>query len=276
MFCLLLALLAQSLPQTFTATPAKAKQGQVIFVRGDAAQARLNGRTIALFPQKEGTPLGLMPVPALEKPGVYQLEFLNAPGGVVHEQPVTVLDAHYAKQNVILSQAVTELKPAPGEQEAAEVFRKNVSDIRYWEEPLRLPVPGCMTSPYGVQRYQNGKATGNFHAGFDQRGATGTPIHAIAAGKVMLAREFNLRGNTVGIDHGQGLESIYMHMSKIVAKEGALVTAGEVIGYVGATGRVTASHLHWAIYANGVPVNPEQWVKLQSCYAASTKKKTSK
>src|SRR5260370_40814365 len=134
-----------------------------------------------------------------------------------------------------------------------------------------------MTSQFGVQRYQNGKATGDFHAGWDQRGATGVPIHAITGGKIMLARQFNLRGNTVAIDHGQGLESIYMHMSKIAALEGTVVNAGDIIGYVGATGRVTAPHLHWTIYANGLPVNPSQSLKLQSCYAAAApKKKTAK
>jgi hypothetical protein len=264
------------LAQTFDARPAQPRQGQVIFVRGDAASARMGDRTIRLFPQKEGPPLGLMPVPTLQKPGSYPLEYLDAAGTVLHTTGVTVLDAHYARQNVILSKEVVELKPAPGEQDAADAFRKNVSDIRYWSEPLQLPEPGCMTSPFGVQRYQNGQPTGDYHAGWDQRGAAGVPIHAITAGKIMLARQFNLRGNTVAVDHGQGLESIYMHMSKIAAVEGALVKAGDVIGYVGATGRVTASHLHWTIYANGVPVNPSQWLKLSSCYAApAAKKKTS-
>lgn len=247
-----------------------------MFVRGEAATARMGDRTIRLFPQKEGLPLGLMPVPVLEKPGTYQLEFLDAAGAIIHEEPVTVLDAHYAKQNVQLSKEVVELKPAPGDREASEAFRTHVSDERYWTEPFQLPVPGCMTSPFGVQRYQNGTPTGNYHAGWDQRGAIGVPIHAITAGRVMLARTFSLSGNTVGVDHGQGLESIYMHMSKIAAKEGDLVKPGDIIGYVGATGRVTASHLHWTIYANGIPVNPGQFLKLASCYAAPAKKKKAK
>jgi murein DD-endopeptidase MepM/ murein hydrolase activator NlpD len=205
---------------------------------------------------------------------MYDLEFLDGSGAIVHAQSVVVLDAHYAKDNVVLSQAVTELKPAPGEQEAVSAFQRSVSDIRYWTEPLHLPISGCMTSPFGAQRYQNGKPTGNFHAGFDQRGAAGTPIHAITGGEVKLARDFTLRGGTVAIDHGQGLGSIYMHMSKVAAKEGSHVEPGDVIGYVGATGRATAPHLHWTIYANGVPVNPSQWVKLQSCYVAPKRKKT--
>jgi murein DD-endopeptidase MepM/ murein hydrolase activator NlpD len=262
--------------QTFDAKPMRARQGEVIFVRGEAAAARMDGRTIRLFPQTEGSPLGLMPVPTPTKPGVYQLEFLDAAGAVVHHEPITVLDAHYTKQNVLLSKEVTELKPGPGDREALTAFRINVSDTRYWSEPLGLPVPGCMTSPFGVQRYQNGVPTGDSHAGWDQRGATGTPIHAITRGKIMLARQFVLSGGTVGIDHGQGLESIYMHMSKIAAEEGKVVQAGDIIGYVGATGRVNAPHLHWAIYANGVPVNPSQWMKLQSCYAVPKRRKATR
>jgi murein DD-endopeptidase MepM/ murein hydrolase activator NlpD len=274
MYWPLLLVVAQMVAQTFDSAPLRPKQGEVIFVRGEASRARMNGREIRLFAQEEGPPLGLMPVPALEKPAVYDLEYLDASGAVIHKERVTVIDAHYARQNVELSKEVAALKSAPGEQEAASAFRTNVSETRYWSQPLRLPVPGCMTSPFGVQRYQNGIPTGDFHSGFDQRGAPGTPIHAITAGKVMIARMFTLRGGTVAIDHGQGLESIYMHMSKIAAQEGTLVPAGAVIGYVGATGRATGPHLHWTIYANGEPVNPAQWVKLQSCYAARPVKKS--
>jgi murein DD-endopeptidase MepM/ murein hydrolase activator NlpD len=268
---LVILLASGAFGQTFEVTPARVKQGEVLRVRGGES-ARMNSRTIRLFPQTDGATLGLMPVPALEKPGEYAVEFLDKAGAVLHTRQVAVIDAHYAKQNVVLSKAVVELKPAPGENEAASEFRKNVSEMRYWSEPIQLPVPGCMTSPFGVQRYQNGEPTGNFHAGFDQRGAAGTPVHAITGGVVKISKMFTLRGGTVAIDHGQGLESIYMHMSKVVAMEGAQVSGGDVIGYVGATGRVTAPHLHWTLYANGVPVNPAQWVKLQSCYLVPKKR----
>jgi murein DD-endopeptidase MepM/ murein hydrolase activator NlpD len=72
-------------------------------------------------------------------------------------------------------------------------------------------------------------------------------------------------GGTAGIDDGQGLSSIYLHLSKFAVKEGAAVAKGGVIGYVGSTGRSTATHLHWSLYVNGVPVNPRQWPKVQPC-----------
>jgi murein DD-endopeptidase MepM/ murein hydrolase activator NlpD len=88
-------------------------------------------------------------------------------------------------------------------------------------------------------------------------------VRAIAGGVVRLVREFNIHGNTVGIDHGQGLSSIYLHLSKFAVAEGDAVTKGEVIGYIGSTGRSTGPHLHWSLYANGVPVNPARWVAHQ-------------
>ena len=145
-------------------------------------------------------------------------------------------------------------------------FERTVTPKRYWTEPLKLPVPGCMTSLFGVTRYHNGKPTGDYHAGIDQRAASGTPIHAIAAGVVKIVQVYNLRGGTVAIDHGQGLQSIYLHMSEFAVKEGDVVGRGDVIGYVGATGRATGPHLHWTIYANGEAVNPLQWVHTVSCY----------
>ncbi|MBV8831783.1 MAG: M23 family metallopeptidase [Acidobacteriaceae bacterium] len=88
------------------------------------------------------------------------------------------------------------------------------------------------------------------------------PIHAVAPGVVRIARDFRLRGGTVAIDHGQGVESIYVHMSKTAAREGEQVSAGDVIGYVGATGRANGPHLHWTLYVHGVAADPAQWVKV--------------
>ncbi|HEX4809164.1 MAG TPA: M23 family metallopeptidase, partial [Bryobacteraceae bacterium] len=152
--------------------------------------------------------------------------------------------------------------------------RKEVGPKRYWTEPLQLPVPGCMTSLFGVTRYHNGKPTGDYHAGIDQRGAAGTPIHAIAAGTVKIVEPYNLRGGTVAIDHGQGLESIYLHMSKFAVKEGDEVGRGDVIGYIGSTGRATGPHLHWTLYANGEAVNPLQWVHTSPCAPRRTSVKS--
>ena len=266
------------MPATFTVSAQQVRQGEVIRVFSDTSEsARLGSHTIRLFPQtnSRGTAgrqavdktlnMGLMPVPVLTRPGSYTLEFLDAKGEVTSQKQITVLNAHYPRQNLAIEPSIAALKPSPGEQEAVAAFRKLVTDTRLWRDPLQRPIPGCLTSTFGVQRYWNGKPTGEFHAGLDQRGAAGTPIHAITGGTVKLAREFRLRGGTVAIDHGQGLESIYMHMSKVLAKEGERISAGDVIGEVGSTGRSTGSHLHWSLYADGEPVNPLQWLKIAPC-----------
>jgi hypothetical protein len=249
--------------------PRTVQQGNTLRIRGSgsAVAARMNDRTIHLFPQGSGS-LGLMPVPVDQKPGDYKIDLLDKEGTSVASVSIRVLEAHFPRQNVVIEQSLAELKPSPGETETVTTFRNEVSEERYWSEPLALPVRGCMTSPFGVQRYMNGKPTGNFHGGLDQRSPAGTPVHAVDGGIVKIVRDWNLHGRTVGIDHGQGLESMYLHMSKLAVAEGATVKKGDVVGYVGSTGRSTAPHLHWSLYVNGVPVNPRDWVQSAPCSAA--------
>lgn len=253
--------------QTFEVRPAAVRQGETIrLVSPDpTTAARMNGRTVRLFAQPEGGRLGLMPVPVEEAPGLYKIEFIAKDGSVLHAADVTVRDARFPKQNVAMGKAIAELEPSPGEMETVAAFRKTVSETRRWAEPFVVPVAGCMTSPFGVKRLVNGKPTGNYHGGVDQRSPAGRPVRAIAGGVVRIVRKYNIHGGTVGIDHGQGLESIYLHMSKFATAEGAVVNRGDVVGYVGSTGRSTAAHLHWSVYVNGVPVNPAQWTALKAC-----------
>jgi hypothetical protein len=273
----LLLILAASIAfaQDFSFTPTAVRQGETLKLHAgkDAAQARMNGITIPLFAESDGSTFGLMPVGVEEEPKDYKLEFLDHAGTVIHELTVTVHDAHYPKQDIVISQALSELHATTDEAEIVHKFLTSVSPTRYWDEPFQLPLPGCMNSPFGASRLHNGKPTGDYHGGVDQHGAPGTPIHAVAAGTVRIVHMFTLRGGTVAIDHGQGLETIYMHMSRFAAKEGQQVHAGDVIGYVGSTGRATGPHLHWSLYANGHSVSPNQWVKLTPCGAPAVHKK---
>ena len=248
-------------------SPVSVLQGGVVRVRssGTDQTAKMNGRVVRLFSQKDASALGLMPIPSAEKPGSYDLQVIGKDGKIVQTTAITVRDAHFRSQNIVLNEQLSELKPAPGETEEATAFRKNVSDERHWTEPLIAPVSGCLTSPFGVKRLHNGKVTGDYHAGLDQRSPNGGPIRAATGGVVKLVRPWKLHGNTVAIDHGQGVETIYLHMSKFAASEGAIVKQGDVIGYVGSTGRSTGPHLHWSMYVNGVPVNPSLWIHVQEC-----------
>ncbi|HET8549062.1 MAG TPA: M23 family metallopeptidase [Bryobacteraceae bacterium] len=253
--------------QPWNVDPAIAQQGDTIRLRAGSAavSARMAGRTVRLFPEPDGGRSGLMPVPALLDPDSYEFEFLDSAGGVLHSTSITVRNAHFPRQNIRIGKAVLALKPAPGEMETMEALRNTVTDVRHWDEPFVPPVSGCLTSRYGVRRLHNGKLTGNYHSGVDHRASAGEPIHAVASGTVRVARIFNIHGGTIGIDHGQGVTSAYLHMSSLAVAERAALRKGDVIGYVGSTGRSTGPHLHWSLAVNGVHVNPQQWMALKPC-----------
>jgi murein DD-endopeptidase MepM/ murein hydrolase activator NlpD len=117
-----------------------------------------------------------------------------------------------------------------------------------------------------VERLHNGKSSGRYHAGIDHRAGAGTPIRAAGDGVVRMARMWRLPGGTVGIDHGQGVVTMYMHQARFAVKPGQPVKAGQVIGYVGMTGFATGPHLHWSLYVHGVPVNAAEWTSgMQTC-----------
>ena len=117
------------------------------------------------------------------------------------------------------------------------------------------PVPGRQSSPFGVRRFFNGEER-NPHSGLDFAASTGTPIKAPAAGKVILVGDYFFNGKTVFVDHGQGLISMFCHLSAIDVAVGQEIPRGGVLGKVGSTGRATGPHLHWNVSLNGSRIDP--------------------
>ena len=121
---------------------------------------------------------------------------------------------------------------------------------------IMKPVEGITSSLFGFRRVLNGQPR-NPHSGLDIAAPTGTPIASAADGVVTITGDFYFNGKTVFVDHGQGLITMYCHLSEISVQEGDELTQGDILGLVGATGRVTGPHLHWSVSMNGYRVDPE-------------------
>ncbi len=274
---LIYAIIASSAAaQNCTVKPVAISLGQTVRLSCQipASTAKLNDRTVRLFPQSNDGWQGLMPIAVADISGTYEIKFLADDGTSVASVKLTIRPTTFPTQNVVLAPQIEALHSTPEDIATLTEFRNTVSDVKYWEDPLTAPVPGCVLSPFGVKRLHNGNPTGEIHSGIDQRSPAGRPVHAVAGGIVKIAQPFAVLGGTVAIDHGQGLETMYLHMAKLLVEPGAHVKRGEVIGYVGSTGRANGPHLHWVIDVNGVPVNPQQWVALKSCGSEKAKPTT--
>jgi len=181
---------------------------------------------------------------------------------------VPIHPAHYRTASITVAPKFVE--PGPEEKVQIEADSKvkdkafaeaSKSDKPFWSGNFLAPVKAQPTDSFGTRRMFNGKLA-SIHKGTDFRAATGTPVHAGNSGAVILAQPLYYEGNCVMIDHGQGLMSISMHLSRIDVKPGQQVTRGQQIGLSGATGRVTGPHLHWAIRWQGAMLDPAKLLKL--------------
>ena len=260
--------------QKCSVLPAPVKLGQTLRITCPAefTSVKLNERSAKLYLQPDGKRFGLLPISVKDAPGTFSLLISRNGDGEPQNLPVIIRKTIFPSQNVKLSPEIESLRSTPEEMALLTSFRDAISETRSWDDPLQPPVSGCMTSPFGVKRLHNGKPTGEYHGGVDQRTPEGEAIRAVAAGTITFAKQFNVLGNAVGIDHGQGLESMYLHMSRLLVVPGVAVQRGDILGYAGSTGRSTGPHLHWVLYVNGVNVNPAQWVKLVPCSGVAKKR----
>ena len=143
-------------------------------------------------------------------------------------------------------------------------FKELVTPQKYWQGTFVRPNASRVSAGFGIRRYYNNVfANDYYHKGVDYAGGYGSPVVAPAAGMIRLVgREsegFHVHGNIVGIDHGQGVISVFMHLQDIDVAEGTMVKAGQRIGTIGSTGASTGPHLHWGLYVNQVAVDPVPW-----------------
>ena len=202
-----------------------------------------------------------IPTNPLDTPGERTIQVTQA--GETQSHSVLVKDRSFRTQYITLPPGQSDLGTDYEFDRVAE-FKKLVTPERHWQGPLLRPSSGYVSTEFGVQRYYNGVfAEDYYHRGVDYAAVTGSPIIAPAAGHIRLVGRvqdgFEIHGNTVGIDHGQGVLSIMIHMNRIDVQEGEFVTAGQTVGGVGSTGASTGPHLHWGLYVNGIAVDPVPW-----------------
>jgi len=177
---------------------------------------------------------------------------------------VWLREGDFPIQRITLSPGKSSLQATELELNRVKELKNLVTPEKYWDGPFIRPNAARVSTVFGVQRYYNGVfAEDYYHRGVDYAGDYGSPVVAPAGGIVRLvgleSEGFQIHGNTVGIDHGQGVISIFLHLSRIDVAEGDVVEAGTQIGTVGDTGASAGPHLHWGLYVNGVSVDPGPW-----------------
>ena len=249
--CLLLPSLAAALP----AGDARPGGIAVLALGAHATHpaATFDGRRVLKMRYEDGW-YAVVGIPLDREPGPAVLEVEG------QERLFTVTPHAYREQRLTVAPAYVNPPAAALERIAGERERIGRA-LTYFSEnapaslALRAPVPGRQSDSFGSRRVFNDEPRAP-HRGMDLSGSEGTPVRAAQAGTVIEAGDFYFIGNGVFIDHGQGLITLYAHLARIDVESGDTVASGEVIGTVGATGRVTGPHLHFATYLNGTPVDP--------------------
>ena len=220
------------------------------------------GQTYQMFNIGNNRFRALIPTTPLDSPGEKPLQVKV--GDNVTNITIKLGDRSFPTQSVWLPPDKESKEGTDMEFERVDKLKSLVTPEKYWQGAFLRPNNGEITTIYGVRRYYNGEfAEDYYHRGVDYAGDWGSPVIAPAPGRVALvgyeSQGFEIHGNIIGIDHGQGVISIFMHLSRIDVREGDFVKAGQVIGAVGDTGASAGPHLHWGLYVYGKSVDPVPW-----------------
>jgi murein DD-endopeptidase MepM/ murein hydrolase activator NlpD len=203
---------------------------------------------------------GYIPTNYNTKAGVYEIKYGNRKTGYEKLAEIQVVAHEYRIQRMYINPSIDQgTRNEAAYAEFAEYFtpvRKQSASTRYYTEPFVIPVKGRLTTEFGQTRYINDSPTSSRHSGLDIAAPTGTTIVATNRGKVVLAMPLILTGNTIVIDHGEGLFSVYYHMHELFVATGDVVERGQAIAAVGTTGFSTGPHLHFMISYYAMNLEP--------------------
>ena len=221
-----------------------------------APSARYQGKPLLVINEDGQRWIAIVGLPLSSKPGSQQIQ-VNG-GQTLSFQ---VASKHYVEQRITIK---NQQQVNPNAANLKRIQRELAEQTRAYRQfsprqPSNLlfdkPVNGPLSSPFGLRRFFNGEER-NPHSGLDFAANHGTPIKAPAAGTVILTGDYFFNGKTVFVDHGQGLISMFCHLSEIGVKVGDELPRGGVLGKVGATGRATGPHLHWNVSLNDARIDP--------------------
>jgi murein DD-endopeptidase MepM/ murein hydrolase activator NlpD len=265
-----------SLIRLISLSPSPLVQGKTAIIQvglpqGYTLSGSLGDASLTYFPHVEGHWVALQGIHALADPGLLDLRIVVNSGNTTEpvyafSQRVLIREGDYGFQylNGVPPETVDPANTEP-ENNLVEELLAPKTESKLWQGTFDYPsryYTEEFISFFGTRRNYNNGALLFYHTGLDFYGQN-VPIYAPADGVVVYADFLTIRGNVTYLDHGWGVYSGYLHQGEILVAEGEYVERGEVIGLVGATGRVTGPHLHWEIWVGGIPVEPLDWVRLE-------------
>ncbi|HLA31343.1 MAG TPA: peptidoglycan DD-metalloendopeptidase family protein [Pseudomonas sp.] len=222
----------------------------------NAPKARYKGKPLLVIKEDQRRWIAIVGLPLTTQPGVQQIQVNDG-----RSLSFQVAGKHYAEQRIRIK---NQQQVNPNAANLKRIERELAEQTRAYQQfsprqPSNLlldkPVNGPLSSPFGLRRFFNGEER-NPHSGLDFAASHGTAIKAPAAGQVILIGDYFFNGKTLFLDHGQGLISMFCHLSAIDVRLGDELPRGGVLGKVGATGRATGPHLHWNVSLNDARVDP--------------------
>ena len=226
----------------------------------------LNGYPLSFFATGEGEYVAIQGVHAMAQPGLATLAIQGRVSGEDYfsfEQAILLEPGYYPRDPVLYVDPTTLLPEfTQPEEDLIRTITSSPTPVKFWSSLFRHPVdePICVRSWFGSRRSYNDGPFNYFHSGIDYGVCANLNIYAPAPGRVVYIGDLTVRGLSTIIDHGWGIFSGFWHQANTMVQVGDFVQTGQIIGEIGGTGRSTGPHLHWEIWANGVQVEPLDWI----------------